>query len=232
MKLTALDEQGIAERYDIVIDFSKYNVGSKVWLVNLCEHQDGTKPAKDRTLSDALGGKSSDPCVGKFLEFRIVRDPVTSDQSQVASALIPNPDLSNIPVARERTFVFGSGASQNQSDSITSFITGEGGQPGPWGIKTDGGKMLNADFGRLSAAPKFGTREVWHLVNGGGGWDHPIHIHFEEGQILFADRTGSRGNGAGLGARAQRCLPPAAERQRYAHHAVPRLGRDVHGALP
>ena len=37
--------------------------------------------------------------------------------------MIPNPDLSNIPVARERTFVFGSGASQNQSDSITSFIT-------------------------------------------------------------------------------------------------------------
>ncbi|HEY2236882.1 MAG TPA: multicopper oxidase domain-containing protein [Candidatus Angelobacter sp.] len=184
VKLTALDEQGIAERYDIVIDFSKYNVGSKVWMVNLCDHQDGTKPAKDRTLSDALGGKSSDPCVGKFMEFRIVRDPVTSDQSQVPSSLIPNPDLSNIPVARERTFVFGSGASQNQSDSITSFITGAGGQTGPWGIKTDGGKMLNADFGRLSAAPKFGTREVWHLVNGGGGWDHPIHIHFEEGQIL------------------------------------------------
>src|ERR1700748_2914033 len=106
VKLSQLDEQGIAERYDIVIDFSRYNVGSKVWLVNLCEHQDGTKPAKDRTLSDALAGKSPDPCVGKCLEFRIVRKPATSDQSQVASTLIPNPDLSNIPVARERTFVF------------------------------------------------------------------------------------------------------------------------------
>jgi manganese oxidase len=29
-----------------------------------------------------------------------------------------------------------------------------------------------------------GTCEIWHLKNGGGGWDHPIHIHFEEGQIL------------------------------------------------
>ncbi|HWH59995.1 MAG TPA: multicopper oxidase domain-containing protein [Terriglobales bacterium] len=184
VKLTALDEQGIAERYDIVIDFSRYNVGSKVWMVNLCEHQDGAKPSKDRTLADALGGKSADPCVGKFLEFRIVRKPATSDQSQVPSQMIPNPDLSNVPVARERTFVFGSGAFQNQSDPITSFITGEGGQKGPWGVKVDGGKMLNADFGRLSAAPRFGTREVWHLVNGGGGWDHPIHIHFEEGQVL------------------------------------------------
>ena len=192
VQLTQLDEQGIAERYDIVIDFSRYGIGGKVWLVNLCEHQDGKKPSKDLTLTDALAGKSSDPCVGKFLEFRIVRNPAVPDQSQVPATLIPNPDLSSIPVARERTFVFGSGASQNQSDPITSYITGAGGQTGPWGIATDNGRMLDADFGRLSAAPKFGTREVWHLVNGGSGWDHPIHIHFEEGQIL--DRNGSASN--------------------------------------
>jgi FtsP/CotA-like multicopper oxidase with cupredoxin domain len=36
------------------------------------------------------------------------------------------------------------------------------------------------------------TREVWTLQNGGGGWDHPIHIHFEEGQILA--RNGSAAN--------------------------------------
>jgi FtsP/CotA-like multicopper oxidase with cupredoxin domain len=52
--------------------------------------------------------------------------------------------------------------------------------------------MLDADYNRVSAAPKFGTREIWHLVNGGGGWDHPIHIHFEEGQIL--ERDGSFAN--------------------------------------
>jgi len=63
---------------------------------------------------------------------------------------------------------------------------------GPWGIKTGGGDMLNADFGRISAAPKLGTREVWTLKNGGGGWDHPIHIHFEEGQVLA--RNGSAAN--------------------------------------
>src|SRR6185437_173982 len=34
--LTELDEQGIAERYDIVIDFSKFNVNDKLWFVNLC----------------------------------------------------------------------------------------------------------------------------------------------------------------------------------------------------
>jgi FtsP/CotA-like multicopper oxidase with cupredoxin domain len=98
--------------------------------------------------------------------------------------LIPNPDLTNIPVARERIFEFGRGGKQ-------TFFT-ESAFGGPWGIKTDDGVMLNADFGRISAAPKMGTREIWTLRNGGGGWDHPIHIHFEEGQIL--ERDGSFAN--------------------------------------
>jgi manganese oxidase len=175
--LTELDEQGIAERYDIVIDFSRYKVGDKVWMVNLCEHESGKKPAGDLTLAQALSGQSPDPCVGKFLELRIVRDPARPDISQVPDTMIPNPDLSSVPVARQRTFEFGSGGKQTTFDPVTAFL-------GPWGIRTDNGEMLNADFGRVSAAPKLGTREIWTLQNGGGGWDHPIHIHFEEGQIL------------------------------------------------
>ncbi len=184
--LTQLDEQGIAERYDIVIDFSRYKVGDKVYMVNLCEHENGKKPAQDLTIAQAMSGQSPDPCVGKFLEFRIVRDPAKPDVSQVPDTMIPNPDLSKIPVTRERTFEFGSGGTQTTSDPVSAFI-------GPWGIKTDNnGPMLNADFGRISAAPKYGTREVWTLKNGGGGWDHPIHIHFEEGQVLA--RNGSASN--------------------------------------
>jgi FtsP/CotA-like multicopper oxidase with cupredoxin domain len=183
--LTQLDELGIAERYDIVIDFSRYAIGDKVWMVNLAEHEDGRRVADDLSLSQALSGTSSDPGVGKFLEFRIVRNPATPDQSQVPATLIPNPDLSQVPLARTRTFLFGDGANQTTNDPITSG-------KGPWGIGTDGGDQLDADFGRVSAAPKFGTREVWTLVNDGGEWDHPIHIHFEEAQILA--RNGSAGN--------------------------------------
>jgi FtsP/CotA-like multicopper oxidase with cupredoxin domain len=183
--LTQLDEQGIAERYDIVIDFSRYGIGQKVWMVNLAEHQDGRRVADDLTLAEALSGNSDDPCVGKFLEFRIVRNPAQPDVSQVPAVMIPNPDLSKIPVARQRTFEFGRGAKQTTFDPVSSFF-------GPWGIKTDGGDMLAADFGRVSAAPRFGTREIWTLQNGGGGWDHPIHIHFEEGQVLA--RNGSLAN--------------------------------------
>jgi FtsP/CotA-like multicopper oxidase with cupredoxin domain len=88
-------------------------------------------------------------------------------------------------VVRRRTFEFGRGANQNTNDPVSSFF-------GPWGIKTDGGDMLAADFGRVSAAPRFGTREIWTLKNGGGGWDHPIHIHFEECQTLARDGSASK----------------------------------------
>jgi FtsP/CotA-like multicopper oxidase with cupredoxin domain len=183
--LTQTDQLGIAERYDIVIDFSRYSIGSKVQLVNILAHENGAIPAGPVSLSQALSGQSSDPCVGTFLEFRIVRNPAQPDVSQVPAVMIPNPDLSNIPVTRERTFVFGDGADQTTRDPVTSFR-------GPWGIGTNGGDKLDADFGRVSAAPGFGTREIWTLVNDGGEWDHPVHIHFEEGQILA--RNGSINN--------------------------------------
>jgi len=182
--LTALDQQGIGERYEIVVDFSGVTVGQKLWMVNLCEHQDGKKPANELTLAEALSGKSADPCVGKFLEFRVVRKPLNKDVSVVPSTLIPNPDLSKIPVARERIFEFSNGGKQTSINPVTASV-------GPWGIRTNGGDTLDADFGRISAAPGFGTREIWTLRNGGGGWDHPVHIHFEEGQILARDGSAS-----------------------------------------
>jgi FtsP/CotA-like multicopper oxidase with cupredoxin domain len=180
--LTQLDQLGVAERYDIVIDFSRYSIGQKVWMVNLAEHNDGRLVADDLSLAEALSGNSSDPGVGKFLEFRVVRNPAQPDVSQVPDVLIPNPDLSKIAVARTREFEFGRGADQPSNDPVTASV-------GEWGIRDRRGQddMLAADFGRVSAQPGFRTREVWILRNGGGGWDHPVHIHFEEGQILARD---------------------------------------------
>ena len=189
VQLTELDEMGIAERFDIVIDFSRYSDGTKIHMVNLAEHQDGKAVSKDLSLSEAMSGNSQDPCVGKFWEFRVRGSKAVANNSRDFSNsanwnLIPNPDLSNIPVARTRTFEFGRGASQTTKDPISSAL-------GPWGVKTDGGGTLVADYGRRSAAPKINTREIWTLVNGGGGWDHPIHIHFEEGQVLARDGKAS-----------------------------------------
>jgi FtsP/CotA-like multicopper oxidase with cupredoxin domain len=39
----------------------------------------------------------------------------------------------------------------------------------------------------MPATPAFGTLEVWNIKNGGNGWSHPVHVHFEEGIILSRD---------------------------------------------
>jgi FtsP/CotA-like multicopper oxidase with cupredoxin domain len=158
--LRETDELGVAERYDVVVDFSRFPLGSKVSLTNLAEQVDGRLPTRDLTVAEALSGDSPDPVVGRILEFRVVRNPPRPDQSQVPQVLIPLP--ARVPVVRERFFDFE-----------------RSGDDAPWTIN---GKAF--DVRRISARPAPGTAEIWHLRNGGGGWDHPIHIHFEECQTL------------------------------------------------
>jgi manganese oxidase len=190
VNLTKTDQMGIAERFDIVIDFSRYSAGKTVDLVNLLQMQDGKQPGPLLSLSQALAG-TCDPCVGRFLRFNVIGPPPQADQSVDVSGngqgivLIPNPTLP--AVVRQRRFVFDDRANQNQNDPITSYT-----DSGQWGIATEngggtsrrtGGSALKADFGRISSQPAYGTCEEWTL-EGGRNWDHPIHIHFEEGQIV------------------------------------------------
>src|SRR5262249_58272581 len=52
----------------------------------------------------------------------------------------------------------------------------------PWTVKVNGGDAHSMNANRISLlVPKPGEIEHWTYVNGGGGWDHPIHLHFEEG---------------------------------------------------
>jgi FtsP/CotA-like multicopper oxidase with cupredoxin domain len=193
--LTQTDHLGIAERYDIVIDFTQWSIGQSVFLVNLAEHEDGREVHQDLSIAEALSGNSPDPGVGAILEFKIDRAPSFSDKSQVPLELIPNPNLNNVPIARTRTFEFGRGANQSINDPVNALVNSA--SEGEWGIKANDGDMLAAAYSRISAQVNFGKlgapkREIWILKNGGGGWDHPVHIHFEEGQIL--ERDGSLNN--------------------------------------
>jgi FtsP/CotA-like multicopper oxidase with cupredoxin domain len=191
VNLTQTDQLGIAERYDIVIDFSRYRAGQTVDLVNLQQMSAPQLPGPVLSVSQAVAGACNDPCVGSFLRFKIIGPPPQPDQSVDVSGagkgitLIPNPALPT--AARQRTFRFRDNGSATTNDPVTSY-TG----PGPWGIRMDTGstegETLFADFGRVSAKPGIATSEIWTL-EGGSGWDHPVHIHFEEGQIL--SRNGS-----------------------------------------
>jgi hypothetical protein len=52
----------------------------------------------------------------------------------------------------------------------------------PWGVKVNGQESHALNATRTSVLiPRPGEIEHWTYINGGGGWDHPIHLHFEEG---------------------------------------------------
>ena len=59
---------------------------------------------------------------------------------------------------------------------------GNGTSASPWNnLSTVNGKTFDVD--NAVARPKRGTAEIW-VLKGKGDWHHPVHIHFEEGQIL------------------------------------------------
>ena len=205
-----LPTQAIAERYDIIVDFSKHGiqVGDRLYMVNLLEHTTGETTGDKIPLADVLSGAyraravdedgdkvrdvwvGGDPGVGRFLQFRVMRydgqdlsmDPTQYEPGgqKMIPLTIDRDDESALANATHRTFDFG---------------TSSGTDENPWTIKSDGGTGLSMDPRRISAAPQLatgptdagtqgeGTLEVWRLENSSGA-SHPIHIHFEEGVIL------------------------------------------------
>jgi manganese oxidase len=234
---SVLPTQGIAERYDIVVDFSKNGIkpNDVLYFVNTLEHPNGKVTGNKIPLEQILSGSyqalvqndlngvpaswvNGDPCVGKFLELRVKAyagtdlsmDP--ADYITGKKTMIPltinrdaSSDQAKLAVARHRTFSFGRG---NGTDKQ------------PWTIKTDGGAGFNMDPRRISAAPMLangptqagfsgdGTLEIWRIELGGGGWSHPVHVHFEEGILL------SRGG------------KPLPEWEKWARKDVYRIGPD------
>lgn len=140
---------GVANRADVIIDFSQVPYGSSIYLVNRLEQTSGRGPT----------WKLMDPG-DQMMRFDVVLPLDEPDQSQVPAKFFSLPKVDLSEVVRERTFKF-------------DYFNGS------WLIN---GQTF--DENRVDAAPKQGTAEIWTLRNEGRGWSHPIHIHFEEFQII------------------------------------------------
>lgn len=192
-----LPMQCIAERYDIIVDFSQFPAGTKLYMVNTVEHRTGRGPDAVIPLGQILNGTyvatptlagctdhcwNNDPTIGKFLEFRVQPYSGTdlsmnpADYEVGKKTMIPLVKITDaeLAAAKHRTMHFGRGG--GQADDL---------RPTPWTVEVDGTGALNANLNRVYAAPETmgGGWEIWHLTSG-GGWGHPIHIHFEESQYL------------------------------------------------
>lgn len=175
-----LPVQAIAERFDIIVDFSDFQQGDTLYMVNLLEHFSGKRPNREIPLNEILNETYiGDPCVMKFMEFR-VQNYNGTDQSLHPSVyevgkrfLIPiEPILeSDLRHAIQRNFNF----------------VNKAGTTDEWAIETDGGEDHQMDPRRLSAAPKTNALELWTIHNGAPTWAHNVHIHFTEGKILLRD---------------------------------------------
>ena len=206
--MTLLEQQGIAERYDIVVDFSQLAVGDWAQMVNVLQQRDGRKPDGAVSLGEAIAGSKKDTAVGPIMKFRVVGTVRSVDDTAqwntVANCCGLN-DKSKVPlvlteqipiVAPVRTRVVewgrsGEGDSRGNPGGVCIPDCAEIQTAFPWTIKVNGQKAHSLNGNRVSiVAGQPGEIEHWTYINGGGGWDHPIHLHFEEG--ITIDRGGAR----------------------------------------
>ena len=191
--LTTLDQQGTAERYDIVVDFSKFKVGDRLTLVNTLQQTDGRKPDQQLPLAQALAGDNNDPAVGGILQFRVVGSVQSVDVPGV-TLFSTSPDPSVVPAVltqqipivtpvRERIVQWGrSGNGDSRGPNGQCIPDCPDTASFPWTVQVNNGQPHSMNANRIQLEyPKAGDIEHWTYINGGGGWDHPIHLHFEEG---------------------------------------------------
>ena len=193
--LTVLDQQGVAERYDIVVDFSTFRIGDTVRLVNILQQTDGRVPDGALSLSQALQGTSVDPMVGPVLQFRIVSQVpsvdvpgVTRFATEVDRSVVPAVLTEQIPIVtpvRTRTILFADGNGDSRGANGQCIPDCPDTATFPWVISVNGQDAHSMNANRIQLeVPKAGDIEHWTLQNDGGGWDHPIHLHFEEGVTI------------------------------------------------
>lgn len=149
---------GVAERMDVIVDFSKF-AGKSVFLENRLVQLDGRGPVPPP--GDIKPAGTGD----KVLRFDVVHRPVDDDSDDPAriTKFYDLPDTAAEP-AVVRTFRF---------DRLN----------GQWSIN---GTFMDCNRTRFRVTQN--TAEHWVLTNFSGDWQHPIHIHLEEHQILTRNR--------------------------------------------
>ena len=158
----------VAERADIVVDFSKLPSSAKVlYLVNRLEQFNGRGPTGN-VLSPGT----------PIMQIRIGAAPTSKDNSlDPAYYAISGPDAKGntmrvLPDQDFNALLTRAGKARTRT---WNFQRGNG----AWTVN---GQLFDETV--VSAAIPMNSEEVWVIQNTGGDWRHPVHIHFEEHRTL------------------------------------------------
>ena len=169
--------QGVAERSDIIIDFSLYQKDDVIYLENKLESK---APSQGTTGKILASGASTE--ILKFIVGDLPQDPDYSGGDFKGGVAQPGVDSLALKRLREQPMVAFPVRPQPTVKRKFTFGTSNG----AWNIN---GKLYSPLV--MSAYPVEGSCEEWEFSSG-GGWSHPVHIHHEEGQVI--NRGGLTGN--------------------------------------
>jgi len=161
----------VAERGDIVIDFSKYSFGDRLFLVNRLKMQDNGMGPEFAPGTDQMVLVSPEKG-DQILCFEVVGD-APDPTSRVPDHLRDQPDLPSVlpnPPTSSRIFEF-------VRDPL-DFVWKINGKP-------FAGQAMREVFQQGPPEGKGPDGFVLTLKNQAGeAWSHPVHIHLEEFRIL------------------------------------------------
>jgi FtsP/CotA-like multicopper oxidase with cupredoxin domain len=149
---------GVAERVDVVIDFSTFR-GQTLYLENRLKQTTGKGPDNPGAILPAGQGNL-------LLQIQVGSNSHITDNSlpPAQQTFYQLPSTTPTPVVT-RTFKF---------DRLN----------GQWSVN---GQFMDCNQVRFTVTQN--TVEHWVLTNLSGDWQHPIHIHLEEGQIVTRNRV-------------------------------------------
>lgn len=147
---------GGAERYEVLIDFRKYATGTRIELRNRSNEN-------NRDFDHT----------NKIMAFDVVGDTVnTADPTwnRIPTTLVTSPLMKLKPEQSTKTRRF-----RLKHDDVTNIWTID---DQTWD------DVIASNFRKVMANPALNAIETWEFENSSGGWNHPLHLHLVDFQML------------------------------------------------
>lgn len=157
---------GVAERYEVLIDFRRYKPGTKIQLKNL----------SNKNNVDYAN-------TGKVMQFEVVADSGSPDRYVIPKTL----DLGPQPYANRGAIEVMNLKPEMATARRRLRVQRKN---GIWTVNGDTWEDVErTNFQQVFGNPQPYGIEIWDLVNESGGWFHPLHIHLIDAQIIGRNTT-------------------------------------------